>query len=144
MKFRLPGQIRNNLDLCNRSDRKMKFNCRNNEKSKNVKPFHPGLIARYIFWLGDSHISATNFLLYWTPPLRQPCPLWGRGACDSYVLTVYLIPGYKHHRNQGAIVAGQKPLSDCVFGPWTETLFRSEFWNTILIIFSLVISFTGW
>jgi len=47
-------------------------------------------------------------------------------------------------RNQDAIVAGRSPWIVCVFGPYTVTLFRSEFWNNILTIFPLVISFTGW
>jgi len=41
-------------------------------------------------------------------------------------------------------VAGRSPWSVCVFDPGTGTLFRSEFWNNILIIFSLIISFTSW
>jgi len=58
---------------------------------------------------------------------------------------VYLIPGYTTPSQPGRHSGGAKPLGASAFLVlWTGTLFRSEFWNTILITFILVISFTSW
>ena len=77
--------------------------------------------------------------------MRQPSPLLGGGTWDSSVLPVYLIPGYITPSQTGRHSGGAKPLERLRFlVPEQEHFFRSKFWNTILITFFLVISFTSW
>jgi len=79
------------------------------------------------------------------PPCASPAPFGGGGACDSSELPIFLIRSHTTPSQPGRHSGGAKPLERLRFLILrTGTRFRSELWNTILILFSLVISFTNW
>jgi hypothetical protein len=79
------------------------------------------------------------------PHFIHPAPFWGEGTCDSSVLPLYLIPGYAMPSQPGRHSGGAKPLERLHFLSFEqEHVFDFEFWNTMLITFFLVISFTTW
>jgi len=43
------------------------------------------------------------------PPLRQPCPHWGRGRMQFLCITKIPIQVIQHHRNRGALAARVEP-----------------------------------
>jgi hypothetical protein len=70
------------------------------------------------------------------PPLRQPCPLWGRGHMRFICMTVYLIPGYTTPSQPGRHSGWAKPRERPAFLVTEhEHVFDFEFWNTMLITF---------
>jgi hypothetical protein len=78
---------------------------------------------------GDSHLSATNFLFYWTPSFAPALPHLG-----AVVHVIHLYYRYtwslviQCHRNRGAIVAGQSHWSVSRFWSFKqEHFFQSEF-----------------
>jgi hypothetical protein len=100
------------------------------------------------FYPGYHHILATDlfFLLNAPPLLHQLCTFWGRATCDSFCSTGIPDPWLYDAIITGARkVVGRSPGSVPRFWSlYQGTLFRSEFWNTILITFFPVISLTGW
>jgi len=86
------------------------------------------------------------FLLNASRPLAQALIPLGLGHMRFICITNIPDPWLYNAIATGALkVVGRSPWSFfAFFVPLPGTLFRSEFWNTVLTTFFLVISFTSW